>query len=97
MPYSDDNSICMFNINIYSMKLNLTNLQVHMLIYSVSALYCWDLANTNSTTEDALVKTTQLIYYAHNILLLLTKWNKSYVKLTYVILKFILDLCSIKY
>ena len=39
MPYHDDNSICMFNINIYSMRLNLMNCQVHMLIYSVSDLY----------------------------------------------------------
>ena len=34
MPYHDDNTVCMLDINIYSMRLNLMNLQVHMLIHS---------------------------------------------------------------
>ena len=40
VPWYDDNAICMLNINIYSMRLNLMNLQVQVLIHSVCAIYC---------------------------------------------------------
>ena len=43
VPYHNDNAIRMFSINIYSQRLNLMNLQVHVLIYSVATLYCWAL------------------------------------------------------
>ena len=45
---------------------------MQVLIYSVSAIYFWALIGyKNSIIEAVLVAMTQLLYYAHNILLLL--------------------------